>query len=513
MRRLVRSHYEAVLLALLALWTFVPLAVFALRPAFKGGVFTGVTGLDPYDQFQYLAWIRDTGLHGLSSNLFGMTGGGHVFLQPMYLISGALWRLGTGLQLAYLLWVPVSVLVLWVGYSAFARRHGATDGQRAAIIAIGLFFATPITWLSLPATHWVGEFQLAVSEATTALHAWFAFHEVIALGLAPLVLLGAERILDARPPLAARSRLVIGTSLGAIAMSWLHSWTGAAVLLVIAGAAIARRPRLRRADAVIVLPLIAGGLPLVYLFLLTKLDAAWKVAEKMNDRPDLIVLTPQLAVLGPLLVAAIVGWWRWRPEGTGGRMLLLWPIADVIVYRFDPAFPPHALQGVALPLAVLAARGWPRGRAALVAGLAAMALFTLPGLINYIKALKPVEQANRTLFYLPPNENAALRFLAHAPEAGGVLAPMPLSLQVPAFTDRSVWLGHQVWTPDPNRLAQVADFYAGTLPPPAAQAFVRRTGVRWVVADCASAPGTIARLAPMVLAVHRFGCLVAIDIA
>ena len=511
MRRLIRSRYEAAILALLALWTLVPLAVFALRPLFSGGVFTGVTGIDPYDQFQYLAWIRDTGLHGLSASLFGMTGGGHVFLQPMYLISGALWRIGTGLQTAYLIWVPISVLVLWVGYSAFARRHGETNGQRAVILVIGLFFATPLAWLTLPNTHWVAELQLAITEATPALRTWFAPHEVIALGLAPLILLGAERILDADPPARPGSRIVIQTATGAAITSWLHSWTGACVLLVIAGAALTRRPR--RQDAVILVPLIAGGLPLVYLFLLTKLDAAWKVAERMNDRPDLVVFSPQMAVLGPLVLAAAIGVWRRRPAGVGERMVLLWPVAAIVVYLLDPAFPPHALEGIALPLSVLAVRGWPRGRAAIALGLTAVAVFTVPGLANYARSLRDVERANRTLFYLPPRQNAALRFLAHAPEPGAVLAPMPLSLQVPAFSDREVWVGHQVWTPDPTRLAQVAAFYAGTMSPPAAQRFVRATGARWVLADCDAAAGTIARLAPMILAVHRFGCFVALHVA
>jgi len=113
---------------------------------------------------------------------------------------------------------------------------------------------------------------------------------VIALGLAPLVLLGAERILDADPSPSPGSRLVLGTAAGATVTCWLHSWTGAGVLLVIAAAALTRR--LRRRDAIILIPLIAGGLPIAYLFLLTKLDAAWKVAERMNDRPDLVVLTP-----------------------------------------------------------------------------------------------------------------------------------------------------------------------------------------------------------------------------
>src|SRR6202042_2350726 len=116
------------------------------RPLIHGGVFTGVTGTDPYDEYQYLAWIREMGSHGLSANLFGLTGGGHVFVQPMWLISGILWRLGLGLQASYLIWSPISVLVLWWGTMVFARRMGTTGARRVAILAVGLFFASPIGW-------------------------------------------------------------------------------------------------------------------------------------------------------------------------------------------------------------------------------------------------------------------------------------------------------------------------------------------------------------------------------
>ena len=103
------------MLAVLGTWVLVPLVALLVRPLIHGGVFTGVTGIDPYDEYQYLAWIREMGSHGLSANLFGLTGGGHVFLQPMWAISGILWRLGLGLQASYLIWSPISVVILWWG--------------------------------------------------------------------------------------------------------------------------------------------------------------------------------------------------------------------------------------------------------------------------------------------------------------------------------------------------------------------------------------------------------------
>jgi hypothetical protein len=140
--------------------------------------------------------------HVLSSDLFGLTGGGHVFLHPMYLLSGLIWRAGVGIQLAYLLWAPVAVFVLWWGFVAFARRVAPEHpGRRVAIVVLALGFASPIGWLSLPETHWVAEMQLAMSDTTAAIQPWFAFHTAIAVGVMALVLLGCAQLLDGDPRL------------------------------------------------------------------------------------------------------------------------------------------------------------------------------------------------------------------------------------------------------------------------------------------------------------------------
>lgn len=506
--RIFRGRIELICLAGLALWTFAPIAALVIRAVVRGGVFTGVTGLDPYDQFQYLAWIRDSGEHVLSANLLGIAGG-HVFLQPMYFLSGLLWRLGLGIQVAYLLWAPIAVVVLWAGFSAYARRMGITNARRAAILVLGLFFATPIGWASLPATHWVAEMQLGMTDATPALQPWFALATAIALGLFPLVLLGYERMLAASDAPSPRSQIVIATSLAAALVSWLHSWQGAALLLVMIGAWLTRRPR-PRAPA-LAIPALLCALPLAYQVVLSRTDAAWKLAAKLNDRPDLVVTTPQLAVLGPLVLVALLGVIRRPPRGDGERMLVLWPLAALVIYRFDPEFPPHALQGVTLPLAALAVRGWPRQRTAAALGTIGILLFTVPGLAYYAKSFPDAVRGNRLLFFLPAPEHAALDFLARERRPGSVLAPLPLALTVPAFSGRGVWAGHQIWTP-PSRSEQVGAFYAGAMTATQAQALVTRTGVRWVLADCGTAPSIIAELAPLTATLNRFGCVAVIQL-
>jgi hypothetical protein len=164
-----------------------------------------------------------------------------------------------------------------------------------------------------------------------------------------------------------------------------------------------------------------------------------------------------------------------------------------------------------LPLAALAVRGWPSSRFAVKLGVAGIVAFTIPGLIYFAKGLPGAIRGNRGLFFQTANEHAALTFLAHGPR-GAVIAPMPLALEVPAFTDREVWDGHQTWTPDPTRPAQAAAFFGGAMGATQGRAFVLGTGVRWVLADCPAGQTTVALLGPVVQRVRYFGCVAVIEL-
>src|ERR1700761_301667 len=113
------SRIELLLGAALAAWVLFPLVLPLVHAAALHARFTGADGLIGADgvlgadQLQYLAWARDAGAHGgLASDLFSFSQGGHVYLQPLFAISGALWRLGLSLPLAYLLWKAVAIAAL-----------------------------------------------------------------------------------------------------------------------------------------------------------------------------------------------------------------------------------------------------------------------------------------------------------------------------------------------------------------------------------------------------------------
>ena len=103
------SSAEVVLLALLVAWAVFPLVLLLTHAAETHTTFTGADGLIGADgvlgadQLQYLAWARDAGAHGLASDLFTFAPNGHVYLEPLFTITGALWKAGLSIQFAYLI--------------------------------------------------------------------------------------------------------------------------------------------------------------------------------------------------------------------------------------------------------------------------------------------------------------------------------------------------------------------------------------------------------------------------
>src|SRR5579875_1930702 len=149
------SRAESVLLAALAAWGLFPLALLLAHAAALHARFTGADGLIGADgvlgadQLQYLAWARDASAHGgLASDLFTLSPSGHVYLEPVFAITGWLYRLGLSLPLAYELFKPVAILALFWAAVAWARRAFPDRlAPRTAVVVLSLFLYTPLTSL------------------------------------------------------------------------------------------------------------------------------------------------------------------------------------------------------------------------------------------------------------------------------------------------------------------------------------------------------------------------------
>ena len=523
----IRSRGLLVVVVLTTIWALAPIAYLLFDILRDGGVLSGAgSATAGADQFQYLSWIRESGAHGLIANEFQLTPNAAAFLHPMFLLSGIAWRLGLPLQLALLLWEPTAIVVMVGGFAAYVARS-ERGPARAAVLLLAIFYLTPVLAV-LDWTHQLNfgqvfELHLGMEELSPAWQLWGYVPTAVSLGLMPLALVAGEHALEHRRG----HRYILAAAAASLFVAWLHPWQGATLVLVWFGIVCwgdGLRGRLR-----LLLPAATALLPLIYFQLLARYDPAWHVAQAQNREPH-FPFWVLAGALGPLAVPALLGLLN-RPRSAHDRITRLWVAAGLLVYFAEHTFELHALQGLSLPLAVLAAAGWRRPfsawdaqkggrptarylRPPAVAATIAIALLTVPGVIWSAAWYRTSIRGHYEPYIFTASEHAALTFLERAPRPGGVLASRYLGMAVPAFTGRSTWVGHKVWTPDYRlRSGQADALLAGHLRRAQARSLVRATGAAFVLADCSERGDMRALLGSMVSDVHRFGCVTVYELA
>ncbi len=489
-----------------AAWAVLPLLALLVDAATNGESFTGATGpLTAADQLRFMAWLREAGAHTLISNDFGLQGGERLLLQPLYLVSGVLWKIGASPHLAYLVWLPIACAALVVGFTAYVRRRLTCPGARAAALALALFYFTPL----LPFLDWAGiaspltanQLVIVAGAAAPFWETWGYFSSAIGLGLMPLYLLGLERVAEGDAEAGRASGLTMGAGL---AVAWLHPWGGLTLLLLTAAVI---RPLVVRAPWRAAGLLAAPALPLAGYAILVEANPAlglgnWQ-ASFFPDRPAWTLL---IALL-PLVAAAFLGL-RGRKRGTGERLLRLWPLAALATYLvLGHSARLQALAGITLPLAVLAARGWPRLTRRPALGLAALAVATVPGMLYAAQTMRDSVRAEYAPYELGRGEADLLAYLDRSGARGGVLASSYLSPAVPALAGRSTYAGLPSNDTSARVRARDTDrFLAGRLGSGATRDLLTRANVPFIAVDCRHRIRFDDVLAPLGYRSRRFGC-------
>jgi len=521
-RRSRASGAEIALLALLAGWALFPIVLLLLRAAQLHAIFTGADGLIGADgvlgadQLQYLAWARDAGSHVLASDLFTLAPSGHVYLEPLFLVSGLLGRLGLSLSLAYLLWKPVAIVALFIAAAGWSRRFFA-DGvaARAAAVALTLFLCTPLaalySWTQAGAAPFRFSLYLLGDELLAAGKLWGYLPSALGMALVPVALLALERAIDPRGFGSATQRARSITDapgawltavLASLGAAWLHPWQGITLIIIYVGLAVWRR---LGGAPILVLAAIAAALPLGYYFLLSHGDPAWQLASQYEAIPRLPALV-LLAGLGPPLLLAAFGLRRPGPQ-VAEQVLMLWPVAVIVTYFANDAFAAHAFQGLSFPLAILIVRGGLRLRLPVLAGGLAVAVLSVPGLAFNARKMVRTAAGSHVQYLLPRSDARALAWIDARRPPGGVLAPTPFAAVVPYRTGKAVWVGHGYWSRGyPARARRVDRLFDGHMTRAGARAFVRATGAGVLVSDCAHPARLDRTLAPLLAVSFRFGC-------
>ncbi len=507
----VARRLDPVELALLAVFSAVSLWIVAIdvaNAAAHGLHWTGTDGFFIVDQMQYLAWIESASHHFLIANLFVLRPTPADYFQPAIVISAALVKLGVVPWLALLLWKPVAVIGLFLAVRAVVHRSFARRGPRRAALTLALLFGS----FSVVG----GSFSVVGDMMPT----WLSWGYPFGLIAVALIVFGLLRYDRARS--AGRVDWLPGL-LGALA-STLHPWQGETVILLIIGAELVHWRELRRWSAngewqrlaLPALTLAITALPLVYYLVLGHVDLSWKLA-RVASKHEFSLGSIALGA-APLAIVAVLGY-KGRPDGFLELALRLWVPVAVIIYVVSAtglsATPLHAVNGITIPLSVLAVKGVARTRLHAIphgrlVAVIVIGLFVVPANAwSIATAHRYVDPTPGNANFITHDERRALRYLAADPTPGGVLTQFYLGETVPAATGRQTFVGDCLWSEPtciPRSLA--ADgLFRGTDSAAAAQRFVRRTGARFVLASCR--PGIVdlsSKLGSLIVATRRFGC-------
>ncbi len=500
--RLRRPHldrFDACLfgvLVVLSLWT---LGLDVWQVVWHARIWTGTEAVYQEDGMQSLMWIEGILKHGASPDLYVLGRTPADFFQPLLAISAGVAALGVAPYLALLLWKPVAIVAIFFAVRMYVHRTVEGLWPRRAALTLALFFG----WGAVIGDSWI------------VFWSWGYPFALIALACA----IGAL-VAYARDRAAGRVGL-LAPLLGALA-SWLHPWQGETLILILIGTELvlaARRERV--AVAALVLTVALTALPLGYFAALVHFDAVWQREREaaLSTYPVWLVVKAFVLLVLPAALA-----YRVRAASFIALTARVWPFAVVAIFalsEWQGSGSTHALLGATVPLGVLAVQGvrtlpWqafarrlPRPGVSLPAlAVVAIAVLTIPGTIYMLrygyKAVRP-RQGNAN--FIAAGESAALSYIAHDAQPGGVLTRFYLGMVVPVQTGRQTYTGNCYWSEPDCRYRSVTteELLAGKLSATRAIGFVQSTGARFVLGDC-RAKNLTATLAPIASSVHRFRC-------
>jgi hypothetical protein len=472
-------------------WCLATLTYVLVRSELAGLTFAGPTAaLFPVDQLRYLAWIRQAGLHLLIADPYRV-GRPHVYLHPLFALSGLLWRAGISVQAAYLLWTPIALLALVWGSYRFAGLL-LPGRERVAALMLSLLYFSPfvplLDWGKLVNALHANYLAIVAGNSAAYWQAWGYLPTVIALGLMPLFLVAVSRVLDQD----GGRYLPAGAAIAGLIVAWLHPWGGIELLAVVVALAALRR----RASPGLAIAALGTAAPLAYYAVLAGSDAEWSLAQLRAGSGGVPMWWPLCVALGPLLVLALAG--IRKPKDALDESLILWPAAALLAYVVlgaDARLP--ALAGVALPLSVLAVRGWRRLTLPPAAGVAALLFATVPGAAYSAATFHDVFRAHGVPFALAAGEQRAIDTVGRLP--GTVLATPYLAAAMPALDGRrSVTLSDR---------SAADDLFDGRVSGAALRHAIAAAAVKVVVADCL--PGRVdlsVLLHPLGFRTRMYGC-------
>jgi hypothetical protein len=468
-----KSILWLIIVALALAITIPYLWVYSKTP--QGSQFTWLLSL-ANDQNVYLSWAKQASEgHFFFRNLYttelaGSSAPVH-FNQILSLLSGSLCRI-TGLPLVFpyhLVRVTFAVLTLiWV--HAISRE--LTANSRVRLLAVALVaFSGGIGWILAAVSPIAGLDVPGGSMKTEAFTfpSAFGFH----FGIAAMALACAGFLPILRAIRTGHAKHALGAGLCFMLAGNTHPYNCVPIVAVLIALAVDFRPKDKSIQGGIAFAAAMTCLPLLHYFLVSKSSPDFQLrANYIIPAPDILAF---ITTYGPLLPLALLGLWQHR-EQLPARLLGYWLAAHALLTYLPLSFSGKFIEGVHLPLCILAALGLnaalknvkhPVGLAVAAALLAFMSVSSVKYVTHIVQGAYK-SRLDVTYFVLAPStlktdDIAALDFLNReksAQESPVVLALPFLSNYIPARTGMYVYAGHWSETLSyESKLDEVTSFY------------------------------------------------------
>jgi hypothetical protein len=202
---------------------------------------------------------------------------------------------------------------------------------------------------------------------------------------------------------------------------------------------------------------------------------------------------PLLVAFGPLVLASLPA--LRRPRSVGEQILGLWLLAVAVSYLIFPGSRDAAFEGVSLPLAILAVKGWQRRKFPASLAWVVILLAIVPGAFYSAHTFRDIFRSHDYAFALSRGEQRLVDALRDV--RSNVLATSYLARALPGLTGL---LNGQV-------SAGSDQFFGGRETPQAAERLINRGRISLVAVDCLRGRAELSTvLHPLGFTEQRYGC-------
>ena len=240
--------------------------------------------------------------------------------------------------------------------------------------------------------------------------------------------------------------------------------------------------------------LVVGAiLPILYQVVVFRNSEEFRVkALTQTAAPPLLHLIISLL---PLLL--FLPWTRQAlRELPGARLMGLWVAVTFVMIYLPVSFARKMIEGVHLPLCLLAALGagvlldrlaTSRARQGVTGAVLLVLMLSPLACLGWMGTAFLENNASRWRYNVPPayfneGEAGALRALNAQKGEGAVLSSVFIGNYIPRATGKTVYLGHWAETLRfGSKLGQVLGFYGGQMSVDQARNFLKENRIRWVV--------------------------------